>query len=135
MRQHNLLWNALGTRWKILIVIAGVLIALFHHRKQQESRDWEATPGVIEYSHIRYDGKTRTEVNGQTFSRSDYDWDLRYRYTVNGHEYTGTRYHYGLMPDSREALRVMAEDFPTGAEVTVYVNPDDPSEAVLKRDR
>lgn len=58
---------------------------------------------------------------------------ITYSYTVDGHEYTGDRYRFDKFKTSdskwaREAVRA----HPIGSTTTVYYNPRDPAEAVLR---
>jgi hypothetical protein len=57
--------------------------------------------------------------------------DITYTYMVGGVEYTGHRYRY----DERHGAfdyTATARGFPPGARRTVFYNPSDPSDAVLK---
>ena len=60
---------------------------------------------------------------------------VKYRYVVAGREYTSMRYSYDSFSssDSSWAYRVVKEH-PPGAKVTVYCDPEEPSDAVLQRD-
>jgi hypothetical protein len=60
-----------------------------------------------------------------------------YEYEVGGTAYTGERVGVETQPvetDSAEGQRRL-RNYPVGAEVTVYYDPDDPAAAVLERDR
>jgi hypothetical protein len=63
---------------------------------------------------------------------SNYAPKIKYRYTVAGQEYVAERYDFASMSasDSSYAQRAVSDN-PPGKAVTVYYDPDKPSEAVL----
>ncbi|HEX5276784.1 MAG TPA: DUF3592 domain-containing protein [Fluviicoccus sp.] len=127
-------WNQLSLFWKVTVVVVAAVIILVNHRKGIQSRDWEPVPGRIERSDIIRTGQDQLNLSDdQDIRKYRYQWKLGYRYTVDGNTYHGSRYHYGIMPSSRGALREMAKPYDYGQEVTVYVNPKDPADAVLVR--
>ncbi|HEX5360602.1 MAG TPA: DUF3592 domain-containing protein [Fluviicoccus sp.] len=129
-------WNQLSPFWKIIVVVVAAVILLVNHRKGIQSRDWEPVPGRIEWSEVVLKGADQlTLPNNDELRKFRYQWQLRYRYQVDGKTYTGSRYHYGAMPYSRKALQEMARPYAYGNEVTVYINPRDPAESVLVRER
>jgi hypothetical protein len=59
-----------------------------------------------------------------------YGMDAEYRYQVGNQNYTGKRIRYlNMWGDS--SAKAFAQAHPVGSNVTVYHDPDDPSEAVL----
>ncbi len=63
-----------------------------------------------------------------------YVFRVRYHYTAAGGSYTSVRYRhgYGGSSDVSDAQRLELR-YPPGAEVTCYVDPDEPTEAMLER--
>ncbi|MCG6157894.1 DUF3592 domain-containing protein [Rubinisphaera margarita] len=83
-----------------------------------EVRGWAETPCVI----------TKSEVDGIG------NLVLEYQYTYRGLEVAGTGYTYDVAPARPADPVEFVREFPVGAETVCYVNPDDPTEAVLNRE-
>lgn len=67
--------------------------------------------------------------------RTVYKPRVSYRYLWEGREYTGNR--FSLLESSSDdemAQRIRLQRYAVGKAVTVYVNPADPSQAVINRD-
>jgi hypothetical protein len=62
---------------------------------------------------------------------TSYRLALGYEYEVNGQQYTGTRYCSTELDANARAWHGVAAEFPVGAAVRVYYNPDDPADALL----
>lgn len=99
------------------IVFADGAVAVGAWRMLQ-SANWPTTPGTITESELRR-------------GRKSVSLHIRYTYTANDEEYTGTQYDVGpaFLP-SRKWPKVQAE-LPVGASVPVYYDPVDPATAVL----
>jgi len=116
--------------WLCLIVLALGIGALWHgltlYKKNSETQRWLPAPGkIISASFI--------EGSNNTSSGYDYEKKIKYEYTVEGKTYVSSRVAIWEMSSNRsEALRDVEEIFPAGKEVTVYYNPLDPQEAVLR---
>jgi hypothetical protein len=109
--------------------VVGVVITVFFsiptERKMLASRNWRATPCTIIASRLRSEeGNHGTPL---------YSIDIEYTYKVNGQSYTTDR--YSVVSDSSgvadEKARVVKQ-YRQNPAATCYVNPSDPSEAVLK---
>jgi hypothetical protein len=62
--------------------------------------------------------------------------DVSYRYLFNGFPYTSDRIQMGYVLRTNagyRASKALAEDFPAGSQREVFVNPSDPTDAVLRR--
>ncbi|GAB4438652.1 MAG: hypothetical protein Kow0031_20550 [Anaerolineae bacterium] len=83
--------------------------------------DFEATPAVVtqSYKEMR---KTSPDRPGRYF------YTFEYRYTYQDREFLSDRYSYGGR-DTAEAVC----NYKPGDRVTAYVNPNDPTYAVIKR--
>jgi hypothetical protein len=110
-----------------LALLGGVFTlseALYAHA----SEHWPRTLGSIVTSRVsvEYDG------DGPI-----YDADIRYRYVVDGHEYTCDRVRFGGFWSFswRRAADTFTERFPVGAPVTVAYDPAQPSRGVLEPGR
>lgn len=75
---------------------------------------------------------SKVKVSDDSEGGSSYGPRIKYRYTVAGQDYIGTRYDFASMSssDSSYARRVVREN-PPGKAVTVYYDPRKPSEAIL----
>jgi hypothetical protein len=59
---------------------------------------------------------------------------IEYRYTVDGKRYVTDSYcEYPWLLERKWIIRRILANYPAGATVTVYYNPDDPQEAYLQR--
>jgi len=87
---------------------------------------WNATPCIIVNSSV---GRHSGSKGGSTYSI-----DLVYTYDVAGQKFTGTRYHFLGGSSSGYQWRAAAvKRYPRGKHTTCYVNPRDPSDAVIER--
>jgi hypothetical protein len=99
------------------------------------SRDYVEVRGEIvdrEYGRAR-DKLGETQQQRERRQSTVY-FNLRYRYTVDGKEYLGDRIQagtFGLISGANK--RDFEQRFPLGAQVPVYVDPEDPRTAVLVR--
>jgi uncharacterized protein DUF3592 len=90
-----------------------------------DARGWMETPCVVVSSEVR---------SHRGDDSTTYSVDILYSYTVNGKEYKSNRYHF--MGGSSSGYRGKAEivnRHPPGARAVCYVNPRDPTDAVLRR--
>lgn len=76
-------------------------------------------------------------INSQVGAHSDsdgttYSIDIVYSYEVNGRTYQSERYDFlGGSSSGRAGKQRVVEEYPPGSIATAYVNPEDPSQAVL----
>lgn len=107
----------LGVSWFLLVKPLGGVLA---------ARSWAEATCVVQASRV------------EEFSDSDgstYKPVIDYTYTFNGGEYRSSRYEFVEFSSNgyRRKADVVAR-YPPGKRATCYVNPEDPSEAVLSRD-
>lgn len=98
-------------------------IIFYTRRKVAQAAGWPSTLGTVTLSTIQMhhdsDGSTPYPV-------------VHYAYQVMGQPYQGTKVMPG--PDvGGSGARKVVERYPAGAQVMVYYNPDQPSEALLER--
>ncbi len=114
------------------LMVSGML-ALFDgyfvraHLQEREARaHWEQVPGVV----------TASKIDASHGSDgSSYTPRIHFQYRFDGRDYTGKRYSFLDDFSGGEAYASRAvEAHPKGAEVITYVNPTDPSQAVLSVD-
>ena len=105
----------------------GLLVdGLRNANKALLSRNWPTTVGRV----------VRAEPRGSsTLSISNpwaFDPGIKYQYTVEGVTYTGDRVSFGRIPSTAEGVGIVLMQYPVGASVTVWYDPDDPDRAVLE---
>lgn len=110
-----------STGW-IFVAVGATLVgwAGYVVARGWRSRRWPAAAGHV----VTFASSERRGKGG----RPVYRFEVRYRYTVGGATYEGGRIGFGVQqvtPPGRAAA---------GMPVTVYYNPREPGEAVLKRD-
>lgn len=99
------------------VIYFGVYEVMSRHQelaRGHPSSDWPSTEGRVTHSIIARGGET----SGLHF---------RYDFTVEGRDYTGERVSFGSVRGRR-----VVEEYPQGAEVTVYYDPANPGESVLE---
>lgn len=120
----------------IILLFAGIGVFLIYtsikgRQKAGESQKWPSTAGQI--IEARVTRSTHTDTDGDTsVSYAPY---VRYTYQVAGQEYTGEKITFGFKQthnQEQKAQQALAR-FPLGGQVSVYYDPANPAEAVLKR--
>lgn len=89
----------------------------------QAAKTWPTTTGLIKHSAVdsRFAGKTKYSVN------------ILYTYEVKGRSYESNRVRSrGVSPKSSLDAETVVKNFPAGAKVTVYYQPDDHSQSYLE---
>ncbi len=102
------------------------LLAMRQHSSatRAAASTWRETPCVIEVCEFR------STDDGRML-------DLVFRYTVDGQAYRGDQLDtiVGRFGDDDVFEESIHASFPPGAEAVCFVNPDDPGQAVFRRDR
>jgi ribosomal protein L21E len=113
----------------------GLLIALFGlalQRRASLARKWPVVPGTIKSSGLEQFMSAPSEPSerGQLTFQSK----VSFAYRFNGIEYVSEHASLSgtVSSTSRALMQRYARKYPTGAKVQVYVNPLDPSDAVLE---
>src|SRR5579863_3556815 len=124
-------WVVCGA--SIFILMGGAILVpgIRNLSRAVSSRHWPRTAAVVAQSdssaEVEHDDRGRG-------SSTMYSADIRFRYQIDGHEYTTDVLHFGQTGgsgDSSEAeLRRLR--YPLGSEVTVAYNPDAPSIAAAE---
>lgn len=106
----------LGVLWLVLI---GPALASWR------ARSWVAADCEVVSSHVA----THSGDDGDTYSV-----EILYRYDYGGRDYHSNRYHFFTGSTSGyEGKARVVEALPAGRRFTCWVDPDDPSEAVIER--
>jgi hypothetical protein len=100
-------------------------------KKAKQSLNWPSTPGRVLESRVVE--SLSTDSDGDT--STTYKPYVKYEYSVIGATYTSD--HIGIGPAVSSSNLRKAQDavnrMPVGGTVTVFYNPDDPSDAVLEQ--
>lgn len=92
----------------------------------QSAQQWPELPCTILDSEV---------VTVRSSDSTTYRAEVSYRYTFAGREYTSKRYNFFTGSSSgRSGKEAIVAAYPKGAQRSCYVNPEQPSEAVLNRD-
>jgi hypothetical protein len=92
-------------------------------RKARESVNWPTAPGKVLSSEVVDAGEDNMQ----------FDAAITYAYRVEGETRRNDQVALGQWATSDvKPVRRLVREFPEGASITVYYNPDDPAEAVLK---
>jgi hypothetical protein len=76
-----------------------------------------------------------SEIREQSNDGIPFVFTVHYRYEHASHSYTGSMYKRNYSGSSKYSkAQALAQKYPAGADLFCYVNPDNPSEAVLRRD-
>jgi hypothetical protein len=108
------------------------LFALALQRRASLARKWPAVPGTIKTSGLEQFVGAPSEPGqrGQVMFQSK----VSFAYRFNDIDYVSQEANLGgkVSSSSRALTQGLAKKYPDGAKVQVYVNPDNPSEAVLE---
>jgi hypothetical protein len=114
--------------WLAFLVIGSIVsffIIVLPLIRTIQARDWKAVPCTIISSRVQY----HSSDDGTTYSI-----DILYRYEIDGREYKANRYTFlGGSSSGRRGKQKVVNQHPPGAKKICYVNPRDPTDAVLNR--
>jgi len=111
-----------------IICFAFIGFSAFNIIKGFETESWSQTSATILSSEIGYS----TSHSRHGGSSTTYGAKITYQYSVNGVSYTSNTISYGYAYSSdHDAASQLVDNYPVGKIVTIYYNPDNPSEAVL----
>jgi hypothetical protein len=117
-----------GTVIIVLVCLAGITFGGYDHVQQSEAVE-DAVPveATIEGASV-YRSESRRS--------SDYHVQIEFTYQFEGTEYTGDQLFPGSISrsyDTRSDAQSAIEPYESGATVTAYVDPADPSDGFLER--
>lgn len=97
------------------------------------ARSWPEVPCEIVSSSVG--SHTSTSGSGSNRSTSTtYSVDIVYRYQIGGREYRSDRYEVmGGSSSGRKGKEAAVARYPSGSKTLCYVNPSDPTDALLHR--
>lgn len=112
-----------------LLIVVGIIvfvflgIIFFMHRRMAAVRQWPSTMGAVNASYLE---RRSSSEGGYT----NYPV-VQYSYQVSGQAYQGAKIAPGPEVGGTGAGKVVAR-YPAGAQVMVFYNPQNPSDAVLE---
>jgi hypothetical protein len=90
-----------------------------------DARSWPVVPCIILSSEV----ETHDSDDGYTYSVA-----IVYRYEVGGRAFTSDRYKFfGGSSSGRTGKEAIVDQYPRGSTAVCYVNPTDPTDAVIQR--
>jgi hypothetical protein len=110
----------------------GMLVKLAkHYGKLQQSKNWLSTNGKIISSDL--DAQISTDDDG--YQTTTYLAKVFFTYEVNGNSYESDRvnFDYGMRTSNVRKPQSLVEQYPTGSDVTVYYDPENPQQSVLEK--
>lgn len=110
----------------VLIILNAIFLTIlfFMRRRMAVVSQWPSTMGTVIASRI----EQRSSSEG---GYTDYPV-VQYSYQIGGQPYQGTKLAPGPEVGGTGARKVVGR-YPAGAQVMVFYNPQDPSDAVLER--
>jgi len=111
----------------VLLILNAVFLGVifFTRRKMSQVSTWTSTMGTVMMSTIEQ------RHSGNDSGYTDYPV-VQYSYQVGGQAYQGLKIAPGPEMGGSGARGVVAK-YPAGAQVMVFYNPQNPSEAVLEK--
>lgn len=114
-----------------IVGLVKLITALRTWRSAAASGSWRRVEGVITESEVV---PHRVRLSGEGSGSRIYRPEIRYRYTVDGKEYTSDRIYFGraLGRPWRGQLDELVRRYPAGGTTSVYVPPGDPDLGLLE---
>ncbi len=110
--------------WLLAILLAFSIACLPQYLRINKSANWPSVPGVITTSFIQ-----PTTCRNVPCSLGE----IGYRYRVGNTEYTGTAFNLSRRHGAaQEAWQKVLDRYPIGKAVSVYYDPNSPTNAVLE---
>ena len=110
----------------LVLALAGSYIRLLTQRMQSIAQDWPPTPCVVESSQLSVRGRNR-------FGDLLFRIDIVYAYTQNGRIFRSNCYDLWDSPDDHNGMLAVVAAYPTGTHTVCFVDPINPTHALLNR--
>lgn len=114
----------------LISVIGLVFMGVLWHAYQRalETRAWTEVEATVVTSRV-------SDKLVPPNTPPAYTWDLAYRYRFDGGEYTaGNDRRVPTSSTDRQRIERQVQDLPAGEQVTAFVNPQRPDQAVLRHE-
>lgn len=123
-----------GGVFVLALVALGVFMIAYSVRsrkKAEASQSWPSTVGQVIAAEVKQSVSTDDDDRVRYASYPS----VEYEYQVAGQTYTGKQIAFGgvVATGNRNKAAAQLARYPAGGQVTVYYNPEKPSEAVLER--
>jgi hypothetical protein len=112
-----------GLFWSAIVLLFDGVLG-WGALRQIQANSFPTAPGRVTQSSI-------TSQRGSK-GRTTYLPTIKYSYRVDGKEYRGDRYRFGLWTGGYATARQIVDAFPVGRTINVFYSPSAPSNAVLK---
>jgi len=116
-----LIFSIFAAAGSYLFYYGGIITAM----KLKEAEHWIKTPCTITISEIHTTKQAK---------KTNYNLKFRYTYTFNQKPQTSRAYQIGPNPSGRKKTTAVVKQNPPQSKRYCYVNPQSPSEAVIRRD-
>lgn len=119
-----------------LILVAGLFALTWGIRGLHAavtSKDWPTTEGTVVRSELEKHRKKGGVASTQRKNRFSYRPQVHYEFMVDGQSYTGSRLTFSDYSTSNEdQMQAVIAPYPVGTKVSVYYDPNKPSECTLE---
>jgi len=120
----------------VCLIFFGIGISMLinltqHYGKLKQSKNWLSTNGKIISSDL--DAHISTDDDG--YQTTTYLAKVNFTYEVSGRTYKSDRvnFDYGMRTSNVRKPQSVVEQYPSGSDVTVYYDPEDPQQSVLEK--
>jgi hypothetical protein len=126
--------NTIAGGVALLAALAALGFAVQQHRARETAAVWPATRGMVteaaltDSRHQRFEDASDLQLRP---SEPPFTLSVRYRYTVQGREYTSDRLGVGSSAPARDSAQRLLDNYGKGNAVDVHYNPADPSDAMV----
>ena len=110
----------------LVVALSGSFIMLITDRIQAIAQDWPPTPCVIESSQLSVRGRNR-------FGDLLFRIDIVYAYTQNGRSFRSNCYDLWDSSNDHNGMLAVVAAYPTGRHTICFVDPINPTRALLNR--
>lgn len=120
----------------LTLLLLGHIYLLFHHYQEyrtfQEAESWQATSAKIIHSNVTKQSSYNPDWR---VWRHTFYLDLEYEYEIGDHHYTSKQINFAQRASYSEdrVPNAYIKRYPLDQSITVYVNPGNPSEAVIDK--
>jgi hypothetical protein len=128
------MYNALGIGLVFgfvfgLVGVIFLIVGLITRSKTQTAKSWPTAQGTIVSTELREHNDDDSESGSSTVL---FEPVVMYSYQAMGVACSGKKIGYGTDRLDRSSAQKKINQYPAGSRVTVYYNPENPSEAVLE---
>jgi len=129
---NNQITKTMG--WPFVVVYLLLILAAFYFAfiiipKAINSNDWPQAQGEVTSSELVQ--RSRTHRSGKRITV--HSAKINYQYPVGQQAFTSHQYKWADRNGSTQVEQDMRQQYPTGAKVTVFYNPNNPSESALQK--